>query len=47
MTTYVDENKLERYLPHLLSPVYRLIEDDTVKDAQMSMPFLNLVLPFF
>ncbi|KAF8131840.1 armadillo-type protein [Boletus edulis] len=33
MTSYMDASQLERFLPHILTPVYRISEEDTVRDA--------------
>jgi U3 small nucleolar RNA-associated protein 20 len=35
MVSYLDADSLERYLVHVLTPVYRLLEDDTVRDTGM------------
>ncbi|KAF8161520.1 armadillo-type protein [Crassisporium funariophilum] len=35
MTSHMDASRLERFLVHILTPVYRLTEDDTVRDSQM------------
>jgi len=34
MASYMDAERLERYLPHILSPLYRIVEDDTIRDSQ-------------
>ncbi|KAG6382181.1 armadillo-type protein [Boletus reticuloceps] len=33
MTSYMDASQLERFLPHILTPVYRITEEDTIRDA--------------
>ncbi|RXW23686.1 hypothetical protein EST38_g2153 [Candolleomyces aberdarensis] len=35
MTTHMDSTRLEKFLTHILSPVYRIIEEDTIKDEQI------------
>ncbi|KAF9038274.1 hypothetical protein BDZ89DRAFT_1061276 [Hymenopellis radicata] len=35
MTNYLEASKVERFLVHILSPLYRILEDDTIRDAQM------------
>ena len=35
MASYMEPIKLESFLVHVLTPVYRLTEDDTVRDSQM------------
>lgn len=35
MTSYMDADRVEQFLVHILTPVYRLIEDDTIRDSQM------------
>ncbi|KAF8641440.1 hypothetical protein AX16_009953 [Volvariella volvacea WC 439] len=36
MASYMDAGKLERFLVHILKPIYRIIEDDTIRDPQMA-----------
>ncbi|KAJ4487801.1 armadillo-type protein [Lentinula aciculospora] len=36
MTSFLDAAVLERFLVHILSPIYRLIEDDTIRDPKMT-----------
>lgn len=31
----MEGTQLERFLPHILTPVYRITEDDTIRDAGM------------
>lgn len=35
MVSYLNADHLERYLVHILTPVYQLIEDDTIRDTAM------------
>ena len=35
MASHMEAASLERFLVHILTPVYRLIEDDTIRDSQM------------
>ncbi|EIW80199.1 hypothetical protein CONPUDRAFT_124919 [Coniophora puteana RWD-64-598 SS2] len=35
MTSHLDGPTLERFLPHMLSPMYRVSEDDTIRDPHM------------
>ncbi|KAJ7066948.1 armadillo-type protein [Mycena amicta] len=35
MAAYMDEAKLDLFLVHILTPVYRITEDDTIRDSQM------------
>ncbi|KAF7316852.1 DRIM domain-containing protein [Mycena chlorophos] len=35
MAAHMDDAKLERFLVHILTPVYRITEDDTIRDSQM------------
>jgi len=35
MCTHLDSHILETFLVHILSPMYRIIEDDTIRDARM------------
>ncbi|THV05319.1 hypothetical protein K435DRAFT_120793 [Dendrothele bispora CBS 962.96] len=35
MASHLEASVLERFLVHILSPVYRIIEDDTVHDSKM------------
>ncbi|KAJ3843214.1 hypothetical protein F5878DRAFT_721627 [Lentinula raphanica] len=36
MVTFLDATALERFLIHILSPIYRIIEDDTIRDSKMN-----------
>jgi hypothetical protein len=40
MATYMDSKLLEKFLTHILSPVYRIIEEDTIVDCQLGTIFL-------
>jgi len=35
MSNYMDSDRVERFLVHMLNPVYRVLDDDFTKDAQM------------
>ncbi|KAK0189706.1 hypothetical protein F5146DRAFT_1052188 [Armillaria mellea] len=35
MASFLEPKSLEMFLVHILSPVYRIIEDDTIRDQQM------------
>lgn len=35
MTSHMDATQLERFLPHILTPVYRITEEDTIRDSGM------------
>jgi U3 small nucleolar RNA-associated protein 20 len=35
MTSYMAADRIEKFLIHILTPVYRIIEDDTIRDPQM------------
>lgn len=35
MVSYMDADALGRYLVHILTPVYQLLNDDTVRDTDM------------
>lgn len=35
MSSHMDAERLEKFLVHILTPVYRLTEDDTIRDPQM------------
>jgi len=35
MVSYLSADALEQYLVHILTPVYRIIEDDTIRDSKM------------
>ena len=36
MASHMDAARLEDFLVHILTPVYRLLEDETIRDSQMS-----------
>jgi U3 small nucleolar RNA-associated protein 20 len=36
MASYLEPERLETFLVHILSPVYRIIEEDIIHDTQMS-----------
>ena len=35
MTTFLDSYRLITFLPHILSPVYRVSVDDTIRESHM------------
>ncbi|KAJ7127009.1 armadillo-type protein [Mycena epipterygia] len=35
MAAHMDAERLEKFLVHVLTPVYRIAEDDTIRDSQM------------
>lgn len=37
MVTFMEPEIVERFLTHILAPVYRIAEDDTIRDAHMGM----------
>lgn len=39
MTTYMEASYLEKFLVHILTPLYRLLEEDTIRDSQMGLFF--------
>lgn len=41
MVSHMEATSLERFLVHILTPVYRLIEDDTIRDSQMGKSFIS------
>ena len=42
MASHMDAAGLEQFLAHVLTPVYRLTEDDMIRDSQMGMFFFTL-----
>jgi hypothetical protein len=44
MASHMEAANLERFLVHILTPVYRLIEDDTIRDSQMGKCFYPILL---
>lgn len=42
MASFMDHNRLETFLVHILSPLYRITEDDTIRDSQMGKYTLYL-----
>jgi U3 small nucleolar RNA-associated protein 20 len=40
MTSYLDPKRLEDFLVHILTPIHRITEDDTIRDPQMSKLYL-------
>jgi len=47
MSSHMEATRLEQFLVHILTPVYRITEDDTIRDPQMSkflpMPIARLL----
>jgi len=41
MTSHMEAARLEQFLVHILTPVYRLTEDDTIRDSQMGKIFIS------
>ena len=39
MASHMEATSLERFLVHILTPVYRLVEDGTIRDSQMGKCF--------
>jgi len=35
MASHMDPAQLETFLVHILTPVYRIAEDDTIRDSQI------------
>jgi len=35
MASFMEPSQLSKFLNHILSPVYRIVEDDTIKDSHM------------
>lgn len=35
MASHLESTQLEAFLVHILTPVYKLVEDDTIRDTQM------------
>jgi len=45
MVSHLDATLLERYLVHILTPVYRVIDDDSIHDPHIgAISFLRDVL---
>lgn len=45
MASYMDPGRLENFLVHILSPVYRITEDDTIRDPHMGECQKVLAIP--
>ena len=44
MAAYMSPDLLERYLFHILNPVYRILDDDTIHDKDMgALVFFRVV----
>jgi U3 small nucleolar RNA-associated protein 20 len=39
----MEQKQLEQFLLHILTPIYQLLEDDTIQDPQMCMSFHSLL----
>lgn len=37
MVSFMSASGVEKFLVHILSPIYRIVEDDTIRDTQMGM----------
>lgn len=35
MASHMEAERLEKFLVHILTPVYRITEDDTIRDEQI------------
>ena len=46
MASHMEATSLEGFLVHILTPVYRLVEDDTIRDSQMGMYFYPILFKF-
>jgi U3 small nucleolar RNA-associated protein 20 len=45
MVSHLDTTLLERYLIHILTPVYRIIDDNSIRDAHIgTVSFVREVL---
>lgn len=42
MASHMEATMLENYLIHILNPVYRFLDDDTIHDKAMGTYFYNL-----
>lgn len=40
MVTYMEPTKVELFLVHILTPLYRITDDDTIRDPHMGMFFI-------
>jgi U3 small nucleolar RNA-associated protein 20 len=43
MATHMEAARLDKFLVHILTPVYRITEDDTIRDPQMGEFYSVLV----
>ena len=41
MVAFMQPAQVERFLVHILSPVYRIVEDDTIRGPEMGMSILH------
>lgn len=44
MVTYMEPSKVELFLVHILTPLYRITDDDTIRDLHMGMLFIPFSL---
>ena len=42
MVSFMEAPQVEHFLMHILSPVYRIVEDDTIRDPQMGLWYPTL-----
>ena len=35
MTNHMESDDVEKYLVHMLSPLYRILDDETIRDSKM------------
>ena len=47
MVSHMDAQQLEQFLPHILTPAYRIIEEDMIRDTAMGMCIDYLRLTIF
>ena len=40
MASHMDGPHVERYLVHILSPVYRIMDETVIREPQLGKPFL-------
>ena len=44
MVSYVDSDIVEHFLVHILNPVYRIVEEDTIRDTHMGEWFVAMFM---
>jgi U3 small nucleolar RNA-associated protein 20 len=47
MASYLDPKRLEGFLVHILTLIYCITEDDTIRDLQMGEPYLLFTVRSF